>query len=74
MRWLSTSLFDPGLAGDAPGFLGKAVAGEQMLPQPRAIAGPGDQPLDAFLQHGLMDEDVGTLGEIGERRKEGRVG
>ena len=51
---------DPGLGGDAAGVVGHGVAGQQMLLQPRAVAGAGDQPLDAVFQHRLVDEDVGA--------------
>jgi len=63
-----------GIAGDASGLFGEAVAGEQMLLQPCAVAGPRHEPFDALFQHGLMNENVGPLGKIGQRREESGIG
>ena len=41
---------DAGLGGDAPGVLGERMARMKVLPQPRAVGGPGNQAVDAFGQ------------------------
>lgn len=45
-----------------------------MFLQPLAVAGPRHEPFNALFQHGFVHENVGALGEIGQRRKEGRIG
>ena len=54
---------DLGGGGDAAGIARHGVASQQMLFQPGAVAGTGDQPLDAVFQHRLMDQEVGAMRE-----------